>query len=300
LLSEAIQVQGAIALDPVSRNGVTIDPKAFPRVKRKYERALDKEIETLHQDYPDLFKVRNDGQFQFTKKTGVPSKSEKALDGYLLEAVREIEEEAGETLEVSRRKDDKLAKSTELWKPLADRHRFIERWLKYEGWIRLLRRYTGRHLKSEPDFTRPSRRFPSLVGVIPGKRRRGGRPHVMAVIDTSASISPDLLELINGELSRIAADHEVTVVECDAEIQRVDPFRRMRSVRGRGGTDLRPPFEPGFLRRHGPDLIIYFTDGCGPAPEHPPRVPVIWCLTEDGEAPAEWGRILRMDSKITI
>ena len=63
----------------------------------------------------------------------------------------------------------------------------------------------------------------------------------MAVIDTSASITPDLLEMINGELIRLAHEHRVTVVECDAEIQRVYPFKAIRNVQGRGGTDLRPP-----------------------------------------------------------
>jgi predicted metal-dependent peptidase len=161
-------------------------------------------------------------------------------------------------------------------------------------WVRLLRRYAGRHLVLQPDFARPSRRFPDLVGIVPGRRRRGGRPHVMAVIDTSASLTSELLDLINAELARLAGEHQVTVVECDEEIQRVYPYRRVQSVLGRGGTDLQPPFEPLFLRRHRPDLVIYFTDGYGPAPDTAPRVPVLWCLTPSGVEPAGWGTTLRM------
>lgn len=161
-------------------------------------------------------------------------------------------------------------------------------------WIRVLRRYVGQHVVVQPDFTRPPRRFPELVGIVPGRRRRGARPSIMAAIDTSGSITDELLELINAELARLAGAYQVMVVECDARIQRVYPYRPIRSVHGRGGTDLRPPFEPAFLRKHRPDVLIFFTDGDGPAPAKPPRMPVLWCLTGHGSRPASWGSEVRM------
>ena len=66
-------------------------------------------------------------------------------------------------------------------------------------------------------------------------------------------------------------------------------------VMGRGGTDLRPPFAADLLRKHRPNLVLYFTDGCGPAPENPPRMPVIWVLTDSGQMPCKWGRKVRMN-----
>ena len=116
----------------------------------------------------------------------------------------------------------------------------------------------------------------------------------MAVIDTSGSLTDDLFALISSELARMSKDFDVTVVECDAKIHEVYKCRPINSVQGRGGTDLRPPFEKGFLRQHRPDLLVYFTDGYGPAPDDKPRIPVIWCLTPDGKQPAEWGRVIRM------
>jgi len=121
----------------------------------------------------------------------------------------------------------------------------------------------------------------------------------MAVIDTSGSVTTDLLELINAELARLAKDYEVTVVECDAVIQQVYRYQPLKVFHGRGGTDFRPPFEPGFLRQHKPDLVIYFTDGAGPAPESQPRVRVLWCLIPLGEAPCTWGRVIKMDTPRT-
>lgn len=117
----------------------------------------------------------------------------------------------------------------------------------------------------------------------------------MAVLDTSGSISTAMLEAIAGELDRLASYHAVTVVECDAAVQAIYVYRgRLTAVRGRGGTDLRPPFDPALLRQVCPEVVVYFTDGGGPAPDAPPAVPVIWCLTPGGQRPAQWGRVLRL------
>jgi len=161
-------------------------------------------------------------------------------------------------------------------------------------WSVLLRRYVGRELVRRPVFGRPPRRFPHLVGIVPGKGRSTSKARVMAVIDTSGSMTEEMLSDISSELARMARTHVVTVVECDTQVHDVYSYRPITSVAGRGGTDFRPPLEQEFLRKHKPDLIIYFTDGYGPAPDKQPRIPVIWCLTEGGRMPAEWGREIRM------
>jgi len=162
------------------------------------------------------------------------------------------------------------------------------------NWRKLLRRYIGQLTTLRPVFNRPSRRFPDLIGIVPGQQRRCEKPTVMAVIDTSGSITDDYLEMIDAELHRLIRTHTVVVVECDAEIHRSYKYRKIESVQGRGGTDFRPPLERQFLRKHRTDLVIYFTDGCGPAPEKSPGLPVIWCLVPGGERPAPWGRALFM------
>lgn len=165
------------------------------------------------------------------------------------------------------------------------------------NWRHLLRRYVGRVLEPGPSFTRPPRRFPDLVGVWPGQRRVDRRVSVVAIIDTSGSISTGLLEQIDGELHRLARSYPLQVVECDCQVHRVYRYAgRLQQVQGRGGTDFRPPLEPAFLRRLRPGLILYFTDGCGEAPAKPPACPMVWCLTPGGEPPAAWGRVIRMEA----
>lgn len=164
-------------------------------------------------------------------------------------------------------------------------------------WRHLLRRYAGRILEPGPTFTRPPRRFPGLVGVWPGQKRADSRASVVAVIDTSGSITDEVLEEIDGELHRLSRSHTVQVVECDCAVHRVYRYSgRLKLVQGRGGTDFHPPLEPAFLRPLRPDLIVFFTDGYGPAPAKGPGCPLIWCLTPGGEPPARWGRVIRMDS----
>ena len=43
-----------------------------------------------------------------------------------------------------------------------------------------------------------------------------------------------------------------------------------------------------------PTIFIYLTDGYGDAPANAPAYPVIWCLTEGGEKPAQWGMEIKI------
>ena len=163
------------------------------------------------------------------------------------------------------------------------------------AWKHQLRRYVGRELEKSPSYARPPRRFPHLLGVVPGVVQRSARPRIVAIIDTSGSITDGMLAEISSELTYMAKDRDVVVVECDAEIHAVYPYRKpIEKVNGRGGTDFCPPLEPAFLRKIGADLAIYFTDGQGPAPDRRPQVPVVWCLTPGGCRPAAWGKEVKM------
>lgn len=162
-------------------------------------------------------------------------------------------------------------------------------------WKRLLRRHVGQLPGVHGTFARPPRRFPGLVGVIPGRLRRPADASVVAILDTSGSIDEPTIEAIDGELRRIARTRPVVVVEADCVVHRVYPYRRrLEHVRGRGGTDFRPALAPEFLNHLKADLLVYFTDGEGPAPAEPPRCPLVWCLVPGGRPPADYGRVIRM------
>ena len=162
-------------------------------------------------------------------------------------------------------------------------------------WRRLLRQFVSLPDTPQESFAWPSRRLPDILGIVPGRRRHRGRVRVMATLDTSGSISSELLAKIAEELIALHCHHEIIVVECDATVQAVYPFSgKLTMVRGRGGTDLRPPLRPRCWRPLRPDVIVYFTDGFGPAPSYPPGRPLLWCLTPEGEVPAPYGRVAWM------
>ena len=125
----------------------------------------------------------------------------------------------------------------------------------------------------------------------------------VVAVDTSGSTTNDLPQFFSELISLLNSfgDYELTVIQCDCEIADVskyDAFKPITSPEwqtyGHGGTDFRPPFE--YVEEH-PDLepscLIYITDGYGPAPERPPRYPVLWLLTNDGAIPSQWGWKLR-------
>lgn len=161
-------------------------------------------------------------------------------------------------------------------------------------WQVVLRRYVGQMTQRRAVFGRPPRRFPGMAGVIPGKGRFAAEPKVMAVIDTSGSMSDPMLADISAELGLMSQQFEVIVVECDTTIHAVYPYRPVKKVHGRGGTSFRAPLEDDFLRKQGADMVVYFTDGDGDVPSESPSVPVVWCISEGGQKPAPWGQEIRM------
>jgi hypothetical protein len=151
-------------------------------------------------------------------------------------------------------------------------------------------------------YRRPNRRQPQRIGQVPARTRRGtsSHPNLMVAIDTSASLDQAMLDVIAAELQHVAEHAELTIVECDSRIRRVYPFDGvLRDVQGRGGTDLRPPFQPELVRQHGAAGIVYFTDGMGPWPAQKPEVEVLWVLVGDIPFRCPFGRQVRMQCPST-
>lgn len=165
-------------------------------------------------------------------------------------------------------------------------------------WRDALRMFVARTRAPVHTWSRPSRRFPTRVGVVPGRsyqHRPVLRPSLIIAIDTSLSMSEQELSEIARQLRPMSELAQLIVVECDVSIARTYPFRgHVDQVQGRGGTDLRPVFDPGFLRAHRADGVVYFTDGEGPTPEQAPAVPVLWMLTKGAEFACAWGERARL------
>jgi predicted metal-dependent peptidase len=144
-------------------------------------------------------------------------------------------------------------------------------------WKAYLRRFNGMSQKILTKKTRrkPSRRYPSnpALKVKPKKR-------TLVAIDTSGSVNnEELKEFFNEIYHMYKTGTEVTVVECDAEIQREYEYNgKLEEIKvaGRGGTDFEPVMVYLKEHQHKFQNLIYFTDGECSAPETKPMKPILW------------------------
>jgi predicted metal-dependent peptidase len=166
----------------------------------------------------------------------------------------------------------------------------------------VLRHASGRIQSGGADFSmqRPSKR--SLVRGIPRPGMIEHQPEVGIVRDTSGSMNIAQLNACTREayhlLQAIGVD-EAWFADADAAVampwKRVGPqfFRGLDKAHGRGGTDFRPALLAAQKLHPRPELLVYCTDGEGPALKSPPAgMSVVWCLIGGRKAPARWGHAI--------
>ncbi|MBV6425758.1 MAG: hypothetical protein KIPDCIKN_00242 [Haliscomenobacter sp.] len=144
-------------------------------------------------------------------------------------------------------------------------------------WRRILNRFVlGRQgSRLRPTWRRPSQRF----GTFPGIRVAPGKS-LYVVADTSASVDSLMLSRFWAEIGRIhALGIRIVVAECDTRVRARYLFSGKRPPvwAGRGGTLYDEPIQLGNDVWH-PGLMVYFTDGEGPAPLEAPRFPMLWVI----------------------
>lgn len=142
-----------------------------------------------------------------------------------------------------------------------------------------------------------------LIEPLEYKETQRVRDFVIA-LDTSESVSGPLVKRFLSHTFDILKSSEsyttevnVHIIQCDARVQAdlkvsslrdVDALMERMLVRGFGGTDFRPVFDyVETLRRTGEltDLkgLIYFTDGLGQFPEHPPDYDTAFVFMDEGD-----------------
>ena len=183
-----------------------------------------------------------------------------------------------------------------------------------------LKGVVGRLLKGSIDWREQlaqfvTNAFGGLRRWLPPSRRHIGRGlylqssrqerlKAVVAIDTSGSTMCDLPKFF-GELQGLLltfGSYEITIVQCDAEVQHVEKFDETRTVDvlrlgkgelefyGGGGTSFDPVFD--YVEEHPeiePSVLIYITDGYGIVRNEQPPYPVMWFLTGDGVKPTTWG-----------
>lgn len=136
---------------------------------------------------------------------------------------------------------------------------------------------------------------------IPGLAKEEASILVL-VVDTSGSISPDILNAFGSEIKEVASMADKTIlISCDAavhecvEVGKFDEIFDQFKAKGGGGTDFRPAFDKVREMGINPNLFVYFTDGYGVFPDQMPDYPVLWAFTKQ-HADAPWGESVTVDA----
>lgn len=160
--------------------------------------------------------------------------------------------------------------------------------------------------ESHRTWNNPNRRFAGRGLYLPSSH--GEAINIVVGIDTSMSVeqySKQFLSELQGLVSSYD-DYNVTVIQCDTEIQKVDEYNMDNPLdvatfefNGYGGTILTPIFKYVEDHQIDADCIVMLTDGCVYdtfKPEDQPILPVLWCLTKDGtDKYLTFGEICQID-----
>ena len=181
------------------------------------------------------------------------------------------------------------------------------------NWKEVLAQFVTSCFNGKRRWLPPARRH--VYNGIYLQSRRDERIKVTVAVDTSGSCYNDIPKFF-GELNgllRSFGNYELTVIQNDYEISRVDKYDQDNPFpenpeqiqwEGGGGTSFAPPFKWIADNNEEPDCFIFFTDGeeyfegdgGGVNAMHAPQYPVLWILTKDGnENCASWGQKIKFE-----
>ncbi len=134
---------------------------------------------------------------------------------------------------------------------------------------------------------RPDRRQ-----LAPWGKKREYLPKLIVCVDTSGSVSDEMLALFFSQINLLSRRlDEIAVIIADARVQEHFKYRRgmeekLRSMGiGRGGTDFEPAVVYINQNLRDYDGAVYLTDGWCPEPSSRCKVPMIWVVTENNDFP---------------
>jgi len=151
-------------------------------------------------------------------------------------------------------------------------------------WEAILRRFVSKLQPVNQSFFPPHRRH-LWRGMYLPRTQRKHKPTLVIAIDSSASVSNQLLEVFFGELNAILAElpMKIVLLTCDTRVHHVGTYSRGPlkevEVHGRGGTFFHPVFEWVEENHIRPDGLIYMTDGEATWPDKQPSYKTLWLIS---------------------
>lgn len=136
LLSEAIQVEAAIALSSLSQNGLHTNLQRLEAAETAFREEFEPVIDEIRSKYPGVFPVDASGNPMLTA-SGLPQKSHEQLDEELNAAVAEIRAQTGTDVIVPKTEKGCVSHALGDWDHLLDQHPFLKLWGAYKRRVNL-------------------------------------------------------------------------------------------------------------------------------------------------------------------
>ena len=161
-------------------------------------------------------------------------------------------------------------------------------------WKAYLRRFVG---NSSISYTKKLRRkYNKRYVVNPGLKIKF-KNHILVGVDTSGSVSSaELIEFMNEICHMHKTGHQITVAQCDTQLNSVEEFNPKKdwAIKGRGGTSFQPVID--HYNEHGKyTALIYLTDGEAYNPDDCPAN-TLWVISSRAELNNNLpGRVIKLN-----
>jgi len=170
------------------------------------------------------------------------------------------------------------------------------------NWREVLHRFVEPKA-ADYDLIPPDRRYLNEIYdyvYLPDLKEYEEITNIIIAVDTSGSITDDLLSQFLGEIFSIKAMSPtiaMKIITCDCEVHDVfDVDGEMPKItfKGRGGTSFVPVFKDIETKKRDPKALIYLTDAYGNFPVKAPEYPVLWVISNEDEHVIPFGEVVRL------
>ena len=253
-------------------DGAIIDDKFKDESAEEIYEALLKNKESIKLSIPDIIEFDEENDDLNTEKM-----STEEIEGYWKDAIQVVENTVNNDSNGSGQGNLPAGLSSE-----------IKNILEPEvDWRHALWKYVG---KTNSDFDDLDRRFIYKGLYLEGLLTDG--LEIFVCIDTSGSVSDQLLSQFAGELKGILSSYphvKCKLYYADTDLDgpyEIDHIDKLPPAKGRGGTSF-VPFFNALSKSEGTfsevnSAAVYFTDGYGEFPEKQPANPTMWLVPSDG------------------
>lgn len=173
----------------------------------------------------------------------------------------------------------------------------------------ILRNYLTEKLNSIRTYRRPNRRVLNSEFILPTYLKDKGRLNkINCYLDTSGSMSDELLNIFNTEMKNLFEDFkpkEMNLICFDTEVHTEYSFKETDSfediqINRRGNTCLEDVYK--HINKNEPTISFIFTDLKVHIPENKPNTDLVWLCNENLEEKdrPSYGEFIFVDEKVYI